>query len=91
MIEQPLDLGHQRQLHRVGMALQGRDPLAADAMLGGERAAEPTQLAIDRGLYGRPDIPRQRAGPVQDDMEVAVGEMAEQIGLDRRVDRLQRR
>ena len=90
-IEQPLELSHQRQLHRVGMSLQGRDPLAADAMFGGERAAEPAQLAIDRGFHGRLDIRLERAGPVQDDMEVAVGEMAEQIGLDRRADRLQSR
>ncbi len=75
-IEQPLELSHQRQLHRVGMSLQGRDPLAADAMFGGERAAEPAQLAIDRGFHGRLDIRLERAGPVQDDMEVAVGEMA---------------
>ena len=35
-IEQPLELSHQRQFHRVGVAFQGCDPLAADAMLGGE-------------------------------------------------------
>ena len=75
-VQRPLYNGHGRQLDRVAGLLHGMYALGPDAMFCRKRHALMAQPAIQYGFDLGCCGAVQRAGTVQHDMQVSVGQMA---------------
>jgi len=77
---------HESAFRRICIGSKRPDAFDADAMFGGERTAKTGEILIQDRFDGDRAVRRQRAGMVEHDVEIAVGEMAEHKWVKRGVD-----